>query len=147
MNPNHSFSAEERLPVRIFLAEDDVDDQELLIEAMAMHLPGATVQVASNGKKALTILLSLPDYELPTLIIVDYNLPEVNGSEILKALNAEPRFASIPKLVWSTSNSSLYRQICLDLGARAYFVKPSDIKGIERMAREMLALSDLVPSS
>ncbi|RYY99509.1 MAG: response regulator [Chitinophagaceae bacterium] len=145
-NPNRVFSAEEQVAARIFLAEDDMDDQELLIEAMAVHLPGAVVQTASNGKKALTILQALPDPALPTLIIVDYNLPEVNGSEILKALAAEARYAAIPKLVWSTSNSPLYRQICLDLGARAYFVKPSDIKGIERMAREMLALSDLVPS-
>jgi len=131
----------------IFLAEDDTDDQELLIEAITMHLQTARVETASNGKKAITQLMALPAHDLPCLIILDYNLPEVNGGEILKLLASESRFSSVPKVVWSTSNSPLYRQICMDLGARAYFVKPSDIRGIERMAHEMLAYCDLVPAN
>ncbi|TCZ74357.1 response regulator [Flaviaesturariibacter aridisoli] len=131
----------------VFLAEDDVDDQELLIEALAQYVPAMQVQTAANGKKAMTQLLALPPQQLPCLIILDYNLPEVNGGEILKQLAAEERYAPVPKVVWSTSNSPLYRQICMDLGARAYFVKPSDIKGIEKMAQEMLAYCQLVTSS
>jgi CheY-like chemotaxis protein len=130
----------------VFLAEDDIDDQELLIEALTGFVPSMTIRTAANGKKAMTELLGLNDGSLPCLIILDYNLPEVNGGEILKQLSAEPRYQSVPKVVWSTSNSPLYRQICIDLGARAYFVKPSDIKGIERMAQEMLIYCDLVPS-
>jgi CheY-like chemotaxis protein len=131
----------------VFLAEDDIDDQELLIEALTGYVPAMKIRTAANGKKAMTELLSLGDHALPCLIILDYNLPEVNGGEILKQLSAETRFHSVPKVVWSTSNSPLYRQICLDLGARAYFVKPSDIKGIGQMAQEMLVFCDLVPSS
>ncbi|TCJ17402.1 response regulator [Flaviaesturariibacter flavus] len=131
----------------IFLAEDDIDDQELLIEALTSFVPDMRVGTAANGKKALNELLRLEQAQLPCLIIVDYNLPEVNGGEILKQLAGEARYASIPKVVWSTSNSPLYRQICMDLGARAYFVKPSDIKGIERMAQEMLVYCNLVHSS
>jgi CheY-like chemotaxis protein len=130
----------------VFLAEDDIDDQELLIEALTGYVPAMRIHTAANGKKAMTELLGLNDGALPCLIILDYNLPEVNGGEILKQLSAEPRFHPVPKVVWSTSNSPLYRQICLDLGARAYFVKPSDIKGIERLAQEMLVYCDLVPS-
>ncbi|RYY89002.1 MAG: response regulator [Chitinophagaceae bacterium] len=131
----------------VFLAEDDVDDQELLVEALAMYVPAMKVRIASNGKKAVSELLSLSGHETPCLIILDYNLPEVNGGEILRQLSLEERYHNVPKVVWSTSNSPLYRQICLDLGARAYFVKPSDIKGIEKMAQEMLVYCDLVPSS
>jgi CheY-like chemotaxis protein len=130
----------------VFLAEDDVDDQELLIEALTGFVPAMKIRTAANGKKAMTELLGLNEHALPCLIILDYNLPEVNGGEILKQLSAEPRFQPVPKVVWSTSNSPLYRQICMDMGARAYFVKPSDIKGIERMAQEMLIFCDLVPS-
>jgi CheY-like chemotaxis protein len=128
----------------IFLAEDDVDDQELLIEALSRFVPAMKVQTAANGKKAVNPLLGFAPHDIPCLIILDYNLPEVNGGEILKLLAAESRFATVPKVVWSTSNSPLYRQICLDLGARAYFVKPSDIKGIEQMAQDMLVFCDLV---
>ena len=128
----------------VFLAEDDIDDQELLIEALAQYVPAMKVQTAANGKKAMNQLLALSPQQLPCLIILDYNLPEINGGEILKQLAAEERYHSVPKVVWSTSNSPLYRQICLDLGARAYFVKPSDIKGIEQMAQEMLVYCQLV---
>ncbi|RYY40365.1 MAG: response regulator [Chitinophagaceae bacterium] len=131
----------------VFLAEDDVDDQELLIEALAMYVPAMRVRIASNGKRAMNELLAFAQHEMPCLIILDYNLPEVNGGEILKQLSSESRFHNVPKVVWSTSNSPLYRQICLDLGARAYFVKPSDIKGIEKMAQEMLVYCDLVAHS
>ncbi|GAB4092243.1 response regulator [Flaviaesturariibacter terrae] len=130
----------------VFLAEDDVDDQELLIEALSAHVPQMKVQTAANGKKAMTELLAFPSKGLPCLIILDYNLPEINGGEILKQLSADERYTHVPKVVWSTSNSPLYRQICMDLGARAYFVKPSDIKGIEKMAQDMLVYCHLVPS-
>ncbi|RYE01205.1 MAG: response regulator [Sphingobacteriales bacterium] len=124
-----------------------MDDQELLIEALTACVPAMKVETAANGKKAMTRLLALPQHDLPCLIILDYNLPEVNGGEILKQLASEERYAHVPKVVWSTSNSPLYRQICLDLGARAYFVKPSDIKGIEKMAQEMLVHCNLVDAS
>jgi CheY-like chemotaxis protein len=126
--------------VFIFLAEDDVDDQELLIEAMTAYDDTVRIQTATNGKRALIDLDSLPEDDLPTLILLDYNLPEVNGGDILKILKDHPRFSKIPKLVWSTSNSPQYKQICLTNGALAYFVKPSEISGIEKLVREMTAL-------
>ena len=123
----------------VFLAEDDIDDQELLIEALTNYNEKIKVRAAANGKKALTELESFPDNEIPCLIILDYNLPEINGAEILKALKDHPRYADVPKVVWSTSNSPQYKQICLSHGALAYFVKPSEISGIEKLASEMLA--------
>jgi CheY-like chemotaxis protein len=134
--PKNSASTSEIISV--FLAEDDIDDQELLIEAFAGHNEKIKVTTATNGKKALTILEGLKDNELPCLIVLDYNLPEINGGEILKILKGNERFADIPKVVWSTSNSPQYKQICLNCGASAYFVKPSEISGIEKLAKEML---------
>jgi CheY-like chemotaxis protein len=123
----------------VFLAEDDIDDQELLIEALTAYDDTIRIQTATNGKRALIDLDSLQDNELPSLIILDYNLPEVNGGEMLKILKDNPRFTSVPKLVWSTSNSPQYKQICLANGALAYFVKPSEISGIEKLAKEMMS--------
>ena len=50
------------------------------------------------------------------------------------------RFEDVTKVVWSTSNSPVYEQICLDLGAKAYLVKPNDISGIHRLAQLMLQM-------
>lgn len=136
--PQHSARTSDA--VFVFLAEDDVDDQELLIEALTAYDETIRIQTATNGKRALIDLDSLVDGDFPTLIILDYNLPEVNGGEMLKILKDHPRFSNIPKIVWSTSNSPQYKQICLTNGALAYFVKPSEISGIEKLAKEMMAM-------
>ena len=122
----------------IFLAEDDVDDQELLIEAFTIQSQSLKIHTATNGKKAALFLDELSDDALPCLIVLDYNLPEVDGAQLLELLTSKSRYDDIPKVVWSTSNSPMYRKLCLQMGAKAYFVKPNDIKGIHNLAKEML---------
>ena len=124
----------------IFLAEDDTDDQELLAEAFAQLDSSIAIKAVNNGKKALSFLEALSSEQNPCLIILDYNLPELSGAEILGRLNQSNRFKDVTKVVWSTSNSPVYEKICLDLGAKAYLVKPNDISGINRLAQLMLQM-------
>jgi CheY-like chemotaxis protein len=124
----------------IFLAEDDIDDQELLAEAFSQLDNSISVKAVNNGKKALSFLEQLPANENPCLIVLDYNLPELSGAEILQRLNQTDQFKEVTKVVWSTSNSPVYEKICLDLGAKAYLVKPNDISGITRLAQLMLQM-------
>ena len=88
-----------------------------------MHTSSLIVHTAINGKKAARYLEELADTALPCLIIVDYNLPEVDGAQLLEILSLNERFKTIPIVVWSTSNSPHYKQICLSRGARAIFCK------------------------
>lgn len=125
----------------IVLAEDDLDDQELLIEAFTAIDRNVKVHTIMNGNKAIGFLQGLDDSQLPDLIILDYNLPEVNGGDILECLQNDQRYRLVPKIVWSTSNSAQYKSKCLGLGANAYMVKPYDIASIENMARQMLQLT------
>ncbi len=122
----------------IVLAEDDIDDQELLTEAFNEIDPSIRLYAFSTGKKFLSFLDELPDQQIPDLVILDYNIPELNGAEILRRLESNDRYRKIVKLVWSTSNSPLYQDSCLSLGARAYLVKPSNISALFEMARHML---------
>lgn len=122
----------------IYLAEDDLDDQDFLKEALRELDPSVKVVSFSSGLKFLNAIEEIPDENLPELIVLDYNIPELNGSEILNKLGRRSRYANIPKLVWSTSDSQLYRQTCLEGGADAYLVKPSSIRGISEIARTML---------
>ncbi len=138
LSENTTTASHKQVPY-IFLAEDDMDDQELLIEAFNLHTSYFPFETATNGKKAALFLDELPDAALPSLIILDYNLPEVDGAQLLKLLAGKTRFDAIPKIVWSTSNSPMYKQICLQMGAKAYFVKPTDLKGIEMLAKQMLS--------
>ena len=124
----------------IFLAEDDIDDQELLAEAFAQLDSTISIKAVNNGKKAIAFLEGLSPENNPCLIILDYNLPELSGAEILERLNHLRQYEDIIKVVWSTSSSPVYEKICLDLGAKAYLVKPNDISGIQRLAQEMLQM-------
>jgi CheY-like chemotaxis protein len=125
--------------LKIFLAEDDLDDQELLTEALHGIDPTIQLQSFTTGKKFISLLDSLPQHEIPELVILDYNIPEINGAEILKHLEDNKRYQEVVKLVWSTSNSALYEDSCLALGARAYLVKPSNISGLNELAVKMLS--------
>lgn len=122
----------------IYLAEDDLDDQELLEEAFLSIDPSIHLKSFSTGKEILHHLDALPRNQVPDLIILDYNIPEINGADILRKLGEDKKFKEVTKLVWSTSSVELYEHSCLALGARAYLVKPSNISGLREMAKKML---------
>ena len=122
----------------ILLAEDDVDDQDFITEAFRTIDPQLTIHIVSNSNGVLPFLQTLTNAQLPQLIVLDYNLPGGDGCEVLQALALHERYQAIPKIVWSTSNAPQYKARSLELGAISYVVKPSDIAGIETMARQML---------
>jgi CheY-like chemotaxis protein len=127
----------------ILLAEDDIDDQELLAEAFYEIDPSIKLVSFTTGKNFLSYLDGLNKREMPGMIIVDYNIPEINGAEILRRLETNQQFSKITKLVWSTSDSPLYENSCLQLGAKAYLVKPSSISGLSELAKKMLSFADV----
>jgi CheY-like chemotaxis protein len=130
----------------ILLADDDIDDQELLVEALSKVHPGIHIHSVTNGYKAISFLNNLPVGISPCLIVLDYNLPEINGSEVLCAINRLKKFDGVTKVIWSTSNSPVFRKECMDLGAQAYLVKPSDINGIYDVAHYLLNLCGIKKS-
>ncbi len=125
----------------ILLAEDDQDDQELLKEAFSKVDPCCQLHIEGNGKNALDYLEQLSDSSLPGVIILDYNMPELNGSQVLERLYSCPRYRSIPKVILSTSDNIKYVEESLSKGALAYRVKPYDFSGLVAIAREMIYLS------
>lgn len=122
----------------VFLAEDDLDDEEMLVEMMKEHHPQLEFHTANTGSKAMEILKNLQ--KTPSLIILDYNLPEMSGAEILAKLKDLNKFNNVTKVVWSTSNSPVYQKKCIELGAHSYIVKPTGISGIRSVAKELVEL-------
>ena len=122
----------------IVLGEDDIDDQEILQEVFFEADSSLQLQFFNNGRKVISHLES-SEHDLPCLIILDYNMPELNGAEILKILSRDERLRSIPKIIWSTSGAPVYKSICLEYGASDYLVKPSKIDGLENMVKYMLS--------
>jgi len=121
----------------ILLVDDDVDDQELLTEEINKLEPSILVKRFNNGMQVMEYLFKKND-EIPCLIILDYNMPVVNGLEVLQKLAHIPHLRNVPKIVWSTSNSSLYQNKCLQTGALKYIVKANDLGGLKKIASEMV---------
>jgi len=120
------------------MADDDIEDIELIEEAILNIEPDATLHKFFNGHSAIEYLLTAPDDALPCLIVLDYNMPEIKGSEVLSIMKSKKRYDSIPKIVLSTSNASLHQNECLKNGAAEYIVKPDNMKELKGLAKKLL---------
>lgn len=128
-------------PKLILLADDDQEDLELLSEVLLQLEDCARLHTVPNGHMVIDYLSKTADEDLPSLIVLDYNMPNMNGAEVLDVLRNNPRFARIPKVVWSTSNNSHYMNECMQKGATAYLVKPATHKNLQEQAAQMLKMS------
>ena len=124
----------------ILLGEDDADDQEMLKEVFTSIDISFVLFFVNNGKEVLSDLEKLQDDQMQCLIVLDYNMPGLNGADILRELGTNERYKNIPKVVWSTAESEKFKKICLELGAADYVIKPNNVIGLEEVARYMLSL-------
>ncbi len=123
----------------ILLGEDDIDDEELLKELFSSVDNSFSLTFMNNGKQIIDYLGTLEGNHLPCLIILDYNMPELNGAEILKELKNHPRYTGIPKIIWTTSQTDSYRRKCLELGADDYIIKPSKVTEMVKIIEYMIS--------
>ena len=124
----------------ILLGEDDIDDEDLLKEIFSDIDNSVSLQFINTGRKVLSALEAMPSDQLPSLIVLDYNMPELNGAEILKRLKTNARYDHIPKIIWSTSGSEVYKKKCLELGAKEYVIKPSSVSDLTAIAHRLFSL-------
>ena len=127
----------------ILIAEDDMDDQEFLKEIFVSIDDSYSILFASNGQDVLELLDQSLEEKLPCLIVLDYNMPGSTGAEILKELKNNRRYDSIPKIIWSTSRSDTYKDICMELGANDYLIKPSNVNDLTDICKYMLSTCSL----
>jgi DNA-binding response OmpR family regulator len=125
--------------VCIFLVEDDIDDQELLEDAIRSINPSINLVSFMYGRIFIEELEQTAPENLPQLIILDYNIPELNGLDLLRFLKENNRYQAITKVIWSTSSSEQFRTDCLALGAKDYIVKPSSFAEMNVLAHTFLS--------
>jgi CheY-like chemotaxis protein len=121
----------------ILLADDDPDDRDSLIHPFVQQNPGVRVVSFGDGQELLSFLETCPDAELPVLILMDYKMPHLSAAEILERLAGDPRYANIPKLVWSTSGRAEYVDRCVRHGASQYFTKPNSLPELASIVERM----------
>lgn len=126
----------------ICVADDDPDDRELLLEAFQKITDSHHLMAVNSGKALFDYLSVMDDSELPCLIVLDYNMPGLDGKQILTYLQNSNRYRHIPKVIYSTSNSFRDKKEFLAIGANEYLTKASSHKEILNSARKMLSYCD-----
>ncbi|MGB5216964.1 MAG: response regulator [Smithella sp.] len=103
-----------------------VDDSALIrkMVSSALNEAGFQIMIAENGKQALARIKE----RQPDLIISDINMPEMDGIEFCKKINADPNLAVIPFVVMSTNSERGIMRHLFDLGASSYLVKPFNME-------------------
>lgn len=109
---------------KILMADDDPDDREIILDAVSEIHSSDIICFAANGEEVLNILQSLPEKNNPCLVILDLNMPRLNGTQTLKKLKSHQRFKNIPVIIYSTSINPVEKDKCLKLGAHSYVIKP-----------------------
>ncbi|MFH2041395.1 MAG: response regulator [Acidobacteriota bacterium] len=111
----------------ILLVEDDIVDQMTVKRALKeIHVSNRLI-IANNGEEALFYLQN-DTYEKPTLVLLDINMPKMNGIEFLKVVKEDDILKKIPVIVLSSSKEDSDRIDSFDLGVAGYMVKPVDYK-------------------
>ncbi|MGC3968840.1 MAG: response regulator [Pirellulales bacterium] len=111
-----------------------VDDSRPIrrIESGILKELGFETSTAENGKQVLEQLQAAP---LPDVVLVDWNMPEMNGLEFIQAVRKEPRFAELPVLMVTTETETEQMLKALTAGANEYLMKPFQKEGLVEKLR------------
>ena len=126
----------------ILLVDDDLEDRFLIEDSFKEIGVSDVLHFEENGENALNFLeQSYFNGTLPCLIILDLNMPKMNGTQILRFLKGNDKFIHIPVIIYSTSLNAIEKEECLRLGAYSYVIKPVFYKDSIDTAKMFYALS------
>jgi CheY-like chemotaxis protein len=121
----------------LLLIDDDTDDKELFLEAVAEIDNSVNCMSAKDGVEAIQLLQQVK--EQPNLIFLDLNMPRMDGREFLTRIKNEDRLKNIPVIVYSTSKLEKDRDETKELGAADFMSKPSVFDELCRQIEAMLS--------
>ncbi|WP_212002949.1 response regulator [Chitinophaga sp. HK235] len=119
---------------QILIADDDPEDV-FIMEMMCRELSFSdNIHFVQDGMMALEYLDALYEKPLPSLIILDLNMPRLTGTQTLELLKQHTRYQDIRVIIYSTFLNEIQKQQCIKLGAEAFVVKPDTYEeGLEIM--------------
>lgn len=116
----------------------DDDPEELILIEEALLDVGQKIHYEENGVDALKFLNKCQ--VLPCLIVLDLNMPRLNGTETLVRLKSNDKFKDIKVVIYSTSVNVIEKDNCINLGAHSYLVKPLSYAETLSTAKYLAAL-------
>ena len=138
----------------ILLVEDNPDDEALTLRAFKNSNIANEVVVARDGAEAIEFLFGSrrgDSFRLPELVLLDLNLPKVNGFEVLKRIRADSMTHTLPVVILTTSDEDRDLVESYKLGANSYVRKPVDFddfrKAVKTLGMYWLVLNLAPPSN
>ena len=122
----------------VFYADDDIDDLELVRDAFFQYSDNVEVITVTDGSKALSYLNNLDqDDNLPCLIILDINMPVINGKEVLTRLREMEHLQAVPAVLFTTSSQPADKNFAKKYNA-GFITKPIDVKQMAYIADQFI---------
>jgi two-component system, response regulator len=122
--------------IEILLVEDNLNDAELTIRELKKHNLANRLLHVKDGEEALDFIFGTGKYAglrdlsfPPKVVLLDIQMPKVNGIEILQKIKSNEQTKSTPVVMLTSSKEDPDIQKCYKLGANSYIVKPVDFEG------------------
>jgi len=121
----------------IYLAEDDMDDVYFFRLILSKLKLNCNLIVANDGHELLCKLKNSPSD--PDIILIDINMPVMNGLETLDKIKKNPKLHSVPVIIYSTSQNLTDVEKAFKCGASSYLIKPFDLESLEKLIAKVLS--------
>lgn len=134
---------------RVLLVEDDANDQTLFCLAAERTGLSLSIQAVGDGQEALAYLEGKPPFEKAVrleaveLVVLDLNMPGMDGFEFLRWVKSSPRWRHLPVVVLTGMGERVWREQAMALGALAYWEKAFDLAGWVRVLRQSWVMAQV----
>lgn len=121
----------------ILLADNNIDHKNSFITVFDKQIAYATVSAVDDGQSLLSFLAHCGWRDLPSLIILSYQLGDTTAPDLLRELLLDTRYMKIPKLIWSTTGATKEMEECRILGVKHFYKTPDGIFEMENNVRRI----------
>ena len=128
----------------LLVIEDSDEDFTALVRVANKIITNGSIYRCEDGEEALDFLYRESEYcdkstcPRPSLILLDLNLPGIDGREVLETIKQDRNLQTIPVVVFSTSDNSKDIEACYRRGVSGYIVKPMDTQLLNRLVKTFL---------
>lgn len=126
---------------KILMVDDDAEDRMLMQEVFVEIGAPAVASYADNGETALHYLENLSYNELPSVVVLDLNMPKLKGTQVLEKIKSNEKLKDIKVIIFSTSVNNIEVEQSFKLGAYACVAKPNSYDECLEKAKYFNSLS------
>jgi CheY-like chemotaxis protein len=118
----------------VYLVDDDVDDLEIVQEALEQNDYKGPVKTLTNGQRLMDELNNSEGRDKPAVIVLDLNMPLKNGFDALTEIRSDPSLKDIPIIILTASSKKEDEIRCFELGCNYFYIKPSSMQEYRALA-------------